>query len=393
MSLTLDDLDFLTSGAGEALLERLRVEDLSQQNHLKLVTALRKDYTLDQVRAAVSLAQVRLKARDKFGHLAQKMFFTEDALQQASDPRIRRYRANSVPPRFVVDVCCGIGADSLAFATAGSGVYGIDLDPVRVAMARLNAAVLGLPNTHFEVGDATEIRTADGAVTLFFDPARREEDGRRIYDVEAYNPPLSLVRQWSAHAIAVKLSPGVDLRQLEDYPALIEFISVEGDLKEAVMWLGAGWRTMKATLLTSDGVLHWQRTSEPEARPLSEPRGWLIEPDPALIRAGLVQDAAQHFDGFLLDETIAYFTTDTKPASPWVRAWQILDWMPFNLKKLRAYLRERNVGTVTVKKRGSALTPEGLSADLKLKGDASRTLVLTRYNEQPIVLICADYQP
>jgi hypothetical protein len=92
-----------------------------------------------------------------------------------------------------------------------------------------------------------------------------------------------------------------------------------------------------------------------------------------------------------LDETIAYFTTDDKPDSPWVRTWQILGWMPFNLKKLRAYLREHNVGTVTVKKRGSAITPESLIPQLKLKGDESRTLVLTRCQGAHIVIICADY--
>jgi hypothetical protein len=115
-----------------------------------------------------------------------------------------------------------------------------------------------------------------------------------------------------------------------------------------------------------------------------------VEPDPAILRAGLVQDAAEKFNGFMLDETIAYFTTDRKPDSPWVRAWQILDWMPFNLKKLRAYLRERNVGNVTVKKRGSPLTPETLIPQLKLKGDESRTLVLTRLQGQPIVMICEN---
>jgi hypothetical protein len=405
MSLTLDDLDFLTSGAGEVLLQKLRIEDLSQHNHLKLVTALRKDYTLDQVRAAVSLAQVRLKAWEKFGADAQKMFFTEDALQQASDRRIRHYRAGLIPQRFIMDVCCGIGADSLAFAAAGSTVYGIDLDPVRVAMARLNAAVMELMNAQFEVRDATDIQTVDDVAALFFDPARREDDGRRIYNVEDYQPPLSIIRQWRVPQILVKLSPGVQLGQLADYDIAggngLEFISVEGALKEALLWMGM-WglndpslhrRGLTATLLVEDQVYHWQRTSKPEALSLSAPRGWLIEPDPALIRAGLVQDAAQHYGGDLLDKTIAYFTTDAKPDSPWLRAWKILDWMPFNLKKLRAYLRERNVGTVTVKKRGSALTPEGLTADLKLKGDASRTLVLTRYNEYPIVLICADYQP
>jgi hypothetical protein len=73
------------------------------------------------------------------------------------------------------------------------------------------------------------------------------------------------------------------------------------------------------------------------------------------------------------------------------RAWQLIDWMPFNLKRLRTYLREHNIGRVTIKKRGSPIAPEELTAKLNLKGDKSCTLVLTRCNGQPIVMICEDY--
>jgi len=402
--MTLDDLDFLTSSAGEKLLERLRREDLSEANHLTLVTALRKEYALEQVRTAVNLALVRIKAVNKFGADAAKMFFTDEALQQASDPQIRQYRPSIMSPRMIADVCCGIGSDSLAFAQAKFPVSGVDIDPIRVKMAQLNAEVLGLIEyTHFEVGDAHEISSVFGNSAIFYDPARRDDKGNRIYDVERYIPPLSLIRGWRSMLTMVKLSPGIDLTQLRKYqvngPEGLEFLSVEGDLKEAVLWSGVGFahagldhlRGITATLLKSDEIYHWQRYHEPEIMPLSQPLGWLVEPDPSIIRAGLVQDLAIALGGYLLDETIAYFTTDTKPESVWVRAWQILDWMPFNLKKLRAYLRERNVGIVTVKKRGSALTPEGLTADLKLKGGESRTLVLTRYSGQPIVIICADY--
>jgi hypothetical protein len=204
--------------------------------------------------------------------------------------------------------------------------------------------------------------------------------------------------------VIVKLSPGVDLAQLEKYPGIVEFISADGDLKEAVLWFGEGYAGKRATLLVGEDVLRWEKLTPPPA-PLpvhsegknpafedavfSEPRGWLVEPDPAILRAGLVQDVALEFGGAMLDETIAYFTTEWCPDSPWVQAWQILDWMPFNLKKLRAYLRERNVGNVTVKKRGSPITPEALIPQLKLKGDESRTLVLTRWQGKPIVIICA----
>lgn len=394
MVFSLADVHFLASAAGAALVERLDTEDLSDTNTLRLVTQLRKDYTADQARAALELARLRRKAVDKFGDDARRLFFTRAALEQASDPQIREYRARRLAAfsASVVDAGCGIGTDSLAFAAAGLTVVGLEIDPVRVELARLNAEALGLP-ARFEVADARDgLPEADA---VFFDPARRDEQGNRIYDVERYVPPLSTIRGWQNRLIVVKLSPGVELAQIGGYGSQIEFVSVDGDLKEAVMWLGVGTVGLRATLLTGGAAFHWDNTlaggEGEKAVMAAAPRAWLVEPDPALIRARLVRDAAAHFGGAQLDETIAYFTTDAYPDSPWVRAWRVLDWLPFNLKKLRAYLNAHNVGSVTVKKRGTAVTPEALLAQLKLKGTESRTLVLTRCAGEQIVMVCADF--
>jgi len=387
MSITLPDVEWLTSPTGESLLQRLAHEDLSDTNTLPLLTRLRRDYTAVQAGAAVEMARLRVKAVAKFGVDARRLFFTREALEQASDPLVRAYRAEVIGAHSVIDACCGIGADSLMLAAMGADVYGLDIDSVRIEIARYNAKSVGL-KARFEVGDVTE--GLPRAEWVFFDPARRDEQGKRIYDVERYQPPLSIVSDWKQASICAKLSPGVDLEHLKSYHGLVDFVSVDGDLKEAILWLGDGVRRERATLLRHEEYFFWEREMGivPETT-IAAPREWLVEPDPAILRAGLVQDVAEEFNGFLLDETIAYFTTDEKPESPWLRAWRVLDWMPFNVKKLRAYLRAHQVGDVTVKKRGSPVTPEALIPQLKLKGSAARTVVLTRLRGQPIVIICA----
>ena len=344
----------------------------------------------EQAGAALELAGLRKKAVAKFGDDAAKMFFTRDALEQASDPLIRAWRAALIEPEWtVVDACCGIGADALSFAAADHAVTGLDIDPLRVAMARLNAAVLGLA-AQFEAADVrTGLPPGD---VIFFDPARRDDAGRRIFDVERYLPPLATIRGWQGRQIIVKLSPGVDWQQLIPYVdagGAVCFVSVEGDLKEALLFEGGRPPPSVAVLLSGSQVHYWCDRAAFDA-PISEPRGWLVEPDPAIIRAGLVADLALEIGGAQLDPEIAYITTDEQPATPWARAWWIIDWMPFNVKKLRAYLRERNVGQVTVKKRGTAVTPEALIAKLKLDGSESRTLVLTRCRGTHVILVCKD---
>jgi len=388
MTITSAQLTFLTSDAGSQLLDRLNHEDLSEANTLLLLSRLRRAYGGEEAGAALTLARLRLAAGDKFGADGARMFFTREALEQASDPLIRRWRAALVGSRAVVDVCCGIGSDALAFAQVSADVHGLDIDPVRVAMAQLNADALGLRAT-FEVADARDgVPDCD---FIFFDPARRTETGRRIYDVEAYQPPLSLVHTWGARSSCVKLSPGVDKEQLGDFTEdwRLDFISVQGNLKEANLWrITSPGPTLRAVLLTEGEAHIWDNQGAHPDVPLSEPQAWLCEPDPALIRAELVQDVAAAYQGALLDETIAYFTTEYPPETPWVRGWAIEAWMPFNLKRLREYLRARDVGRVTVKKRGTAVTPDVLIPKLKLKGSHERMIVLTRLRGQQIAMIC-----
>lgn len=389
MTLTLDNLAFLTSPDGESLLAQLAHEDLSDNQLLPLLMRLRRDYPAEQAGAALSLAQLRLKAVGKFGLVAQKMFFTPDALEQASHPLVSAYRSAQVQGQQVIDAGCSIGADSLALAQAGHSVTGVDLDPLRVALARLNAEALGVA-VDFVIGDVTEALPEGDSV--FFDPARRDTEGRRLHDVEQYLPPLSTLKGWIVPYIAVKLSPAVALSQLTAYGGSVEFISVGGELKEAILWLGyTDHSAFKATLLQGEQRHHWQSGPERIIAPLDQPRGWLLEPDPALLRAGLVGDLALQLGAAQLDSTIAYLTSDDQPDSPWVRGWRIRDWMPFHLKRLRAYLRENNVGHVTVKKRGFPMTPEEIIPRLKLKGSTSCTLVLTRLQGEPIVMICENF--
>lgn len=387
MVIKLDALEFLKSDLGQSLLDQLRQEDLSPNNIFALVNQLRKTYTAEQVNAAITMAQLQQKAVVKFGQDAVKLFFTEDALQQASDSQIRQYRANAMAGKRVLDLCCGIGTDSIAFAQAGAIVDAVDYDELRIAIAKYNASQLNL-KINFICADIREIDTQNYDI-IFYDPARRDANGKRIYDVEQYIPPLSLINAFQAEKIIVKLSPGVDLDQLAPYQGAVEFMSVAGQLKEAVLEIPAKPQ-MIATRLDDSNVHQWIREEVVEDVPIAAPRGYLCEPDPAILRANLVQNIAKTISGTMLDSTIAYFCTAIKPDSAWLRAWKVREWMPFNLKKLRARLREMNVGHLTVKKRGSPITPEDLIQKLKLKGDKSVTLVLTKFEQQPIVIICDD---
>lgn len=386
MSLTLEDIDFLRSDRARAILADCAECDLSAANTLPLLSRLRQSLSPPEAAAVLQTLKLRAKAKTKFPRHSQAMLFTDPALQQASNFSARHYRARQIEGQSALDLCCGIGADTLAFAAAGKQALGLDIDPVRIAIARHNAAVIGLP-ARFEVADVRASIPA-GFDCVFFDPARRDAQGRRIHDVERYQPPLSSVMDWQADEVLVKLSPAVDIRQLASYGGQLEFVSVAGALAEALLWMRRPSTPPKATKLVGDAVHHLAHR-EGELASIAPPKRWLLEPDPAVLRAGLVQRLARDLNATMLDAAIAYLTGEQRIETPWARQWEILDWMPFQLKRLRRYLVERRVGRLTIKKRGFPLSPEELSAKLRLKaGREERVLVMTRHLGRPIAIIC-----
>jgi THUMP domain-like len=382
----------LLTPAGQEILHAAELLQPREVDFLAHYTTLCRSFPADLARAALEIAILRLEARSKFG-APGGMYFIRAALEQATPEQVSRYRARRYQNcRQVVDLGCSIGSDTVALAERAFSI-GIDLDPLRLAMAQANLANLALQDrasfVRADLMDPLPVKLPAQS-SLFFDPARRSA-GRRIYSTRDYQPPLEMIRTWqeSCPDAGVKLSPGVKLEELAGYDAEIEFISLKGDLKEAVLWLG-GLKSARrrATILPGPHTLTETDLDESEHLPLSEPEAFLYEPDGTVLRAGLVQALGAQIGAAQLDPDIAYLTASQAVETPFARSWAVEDWLPFNLKRLRAVLRARNVGQVVVKKRGSPLQPEALIHDLRLKGDERRVVFLTHLLGRPIAVIC-----
>ncbi len=183
---------------------------------------------------------------------------------------------------------------------------------------------------------------------------------------------------------AAKVSPGIDYAELPS-DVEVEIVSLAGEVKEAVLWCGE-LRTAarRATLLPGGHTLSGDAG---ESAPVAAPRAYLYEPDGAVIRAHLVARLATRIHATLIDPQIAYLTADVAQPTPFARVFAIDDHFPFQLKRLRAYLRQRGVGRVTIKKRGSPLEPEALRQALRLRGENEAVLFLTQVMGRHTVLI------
>ncbi len=386
----------LQSGPGARALAHAMSAFDAGADPLAVATDVRRrlaNLTPELASAALTQAQLRRRARDKFGADADRMWFTPDGLEQATrvevaDHRAARFAALGARrgrPLRVADLCCGVGGDLRALAAAGCAVAGYDKDPLTAEVARANVDVLKLDATPVECLDVEKLdRSSFDAA--FIDPARRQ-DGRRVFDVHAFSPSWTFVKQLlGSGPAAAKMAPGIP-HDIVPPGVEAEWVSFRGELKEAVLWSGelaTPQVRRRATLLPDGDTL---TDADDVAAEAVAPGRFLYEPDPAVVRAHLVGAVARVVDGGLLDATTAYITSDALVPTPFARAFEITDVMPFSFKRLRQTLHERGIGAITIMKRGSAVNVEQLRRDLRLKGRRHAVVVLALVDGRRDVLL------
>ncbi|MGW5452835.1 THUMP-like domain-containing protein [Nocardia sp. NPDC003979] len=426
-----DDVAFLGSAAGRAALAEVERLELTAATHLRDIEQVRRSFP-EHGAALIETVRLRRKALAKLP-AAGEWLFTDDALQQATPALVARHRAARLAGRAVHDVTCSIGAELAELAMMCPLVVGSDLDDVRLSMAAHNLGVVplsppgpgsvgaypsdcggthsggvvpppaadrgpgsgGQPAAIMRVGvrnivlakaDALVPTTRDTVVIA--DPARRA-DGRRTYDPAKLQPPLpDLLTAYAGRDIAVKSAPGLDFDRL-GWDGEIEIVSLDGAVREACLWspgLTEPGITRRATVLDSRGGATTLTDAEPDDIPEQAPGEWIIDPDGAVVRAGLVRHYAAKHGLWQLDPHIAYLTGDTVPAG--MRGFRIEDRFDLREKTLRQELARRDCGALEILVRGVDVDPDALRKKLKLRGNRPFTLVVTRIGRNATVFLC-----
>ncbi|PID96125.1 MAG: SAM-dependent methyltransferase [Actinomycetales bacterium] len=388
----------LASHEGRALLESLPPD--ADRRALTVATSLRAaGHDPQLVAAALHQAELRARARAKFGEQATRMLFTADGLEQATRPELAARHAGrfvEAGVRTVHDLGCGIGSDARAFASAGLRVLAYDRDPATAAVATANLAQW--PDALVSVRDTTDLGlegTGSPAgqrhTGVWFDPARRRADrtvegrARRTWSLDDLSPSWAHVCAVAAGvpATGAKLAPGMPYAAV---PAGCEaqWTSWRGEVLECVVWWGplvrAPGRTAAVCRPGPDGVETSLLTKVdvvpdlPPAVPgIAELGTWLWEADRAVVRAGLTGA----LPGRQLTPGSGLSTADAGPDLPWARKWRVVEALPLRPKRIRAWLRSRDIGRVTVKKRHASIDPERLRRELATGRDGAITLIVT----------------
>ena len=383
----------LLSPEGLRLLDGLPEWD-SKADIVRTVAQLRRQgHTAGLVATVLSQSKLRAKARAKFGEFASRMLFTEAGLEQATRLKVAALHAgrfSRAGVTHVADLGCGIGGDALALAAIDLEVTAADADEVTAAIAAYN--LTPFPRARVLHARAEEVALG-GIGGAWLDPARRTTAGgttKRITDASDYSPGLDFAFGLADRmAVGVKLGPGTD-RDVIPGDAEAQWISVDGDVVELGVWFGLVARPgirRAALVIRGDAAHELTAGADSEDAPVGPIGDYLYEPDGSVIRARLIGALARANGAWMASAGIAYLTADVPFESPFARGFRVLERLPTDERQLRQALAARRIGTLEIKKRGVDVDPAALRTRLKLRGDASATIVLTREEGRHVTLL------
>jgi len=379
-----NDVGYLRSEAGAAALAAVADLALTDATRIADVAAARAQFG-DRAAVLVETVLLRRRAVEKLGMLSglgpgftvSDWLFTDEALQQATAAPVALHRAARLAegpggPNVVVhDVTCSIGTELAALRARGITAVGSDLDPVRLAMARHNVGPAGLCRA-----DALHPVTRDAV--LVADPARRVE-GRRRLRTDDYQPGLAaLLDAYRGRDFAVKCAPGIDFDEVRrlGLDGEIEVTSYRGSVREACLWsagLAQPGVTRRANVLDRGEQL---TDADPDDCPVRPVGRWIVDPDGAVVRAGLVRHYGARHGLWQLDPDIAYLSGDRLPAA--VRGFEVLEQLVFDERRLRQALSALDCASLEVLVRGVRVDPDALRKRMRLRGGRPLSVVITR---------------
>jgi len=336
--------------------------------------------TREQVAAAIRLADGRKRGKAKFSR-ADRMWFEKTGLEQATAEAVARHKARRIEgkTRTVVDLCSGIGGDSLALASHAE-IIAVDLDATMCRRSRWNAGV-------YQVGDrvqpvqarAESIAIPRGA-WVHIDPDRRMNLSSRAKRIDDYSPGLDFLLGLPdrAEGGAIKVSPAsdFDLRFPRDRYE-VEIVSLGGECKEATIWFGGAVSCQRRATVLPSGETWADVYGISQTLPVSLLCPYVFDPDPSLARAGLLDGFANHHRLHRYAAGIDFLSGLSEVDSAFVSTYAVIASMPLDLKRLKREIKALGIGPLEVKTKGLDLKAEEIRAKLRGEGDRPATLLLS----------------
>ncbi len=383
----------LTTDAGRVLLAE--VSGVARPGPSDLAR-WRKSAPAEWVSAALRLVEGRRKGAAKFTR-ADRMWFDPVGVEQATAEAVARHKALRFADGeggLVVDLCSGIGGDTLALASANR-VIAVDLDAGMGRRTLWNAGVYDVAGRVMAVQSRAESFPIPSGARVHVDPDRRAGGRPRAKGLADYAPGLDFLRKLTTttRGGALKLGPASDFEAHFGGPGFeVEVVSLGGECKEATAWFGdlASPEVRRRATCLPGGTTWTNVDGGMGETHATGPLGpWVFDPDPALVRSGLLDGFANRHSLKRISAGVDLLTGPSLVKSPFLAAFEVVEALPLDLKALRREVALRGLGPLEIKTRGLETTPEAYRARLRPEGPNPATLLLIAGNPGPSRAILA----
>jgi len=374
--------DFLLSDNSQDFYHDIGQRDVTKINQIQY---LKKKYQNYPVAEFLTLIRLRKNAIKRIKD-ADKYLFTTKGVEQSSSSEVAKYHAKLLAEVDVIaDLCCGNGIDLINIAKDKSLVYAVDLSNTALLCSKYNCKMNNLDNIQFLNIKAENFN--EKVQGVFIDPDRRPEE-RRVIQAEDISPNfnelLNIIDKYKN--VVIKLSPVFDYISASvpvDHTWV--FISENRILKEILLCTGifsTPNKTKKVVLLPNSIFMGNKQSVK-----ITSVKKFIYDPDPAIIRSGLVQDLAYDVGAILINKHLSILTSDNIINSNFLKSYKVIDSFHYNRKTLQTYLKEHQVGKLVIKVRGFPERPNQILQKLKLSGPNSSLIYLIRMDNEFLCIV------
>jgi len=323
------------------------------------------------------------------------------SIEQSSSERTARFKASLFSGARLADLTGGLGVDTWAWAAHFEEVTYVEQNPELVKSARHNFQVLAAHNIRCVAAHAENFLTtaSDSFDLLYLDPARRDEQQRKVFRFEDCQPDVVALREiLLAHAprVLVKTAPLLDLKLAAKQLLTVSHIwvvSVHNECKEVLYLIernappAAGIPVTAVALGEMEQVFTFTWPEEQQAvAPISAPQQYLYEPDAAVLKAGAFRSFAQRFGLSKLHTNTHLYTSNQLRTDVPGRRFQIMQVCKYDRKSVQAAVPEGRANLAT---RNFPDTVEAVRRKLALADGGDLYLfAATTLDHKKEVLVC-----
>ncbi|MCE8423317.1 MAG: methyltransferase domain-containing protein [Candidatus Methanoperedens sp.] len=339
--------------------------------------------------------------RDKFTiKFTKPVVSNKGGLQLATPEIVAKYIAKRLKTSIIADLGCGIGGQVIFFAKTCNKVYAVEHDHEKIEYARKNCELYGVDNVEFIEGDALSEsvkKKVSDADIIFSDPARPLSEKERT--LTNLQPPITeIIRLYSdiTQSLAFHAPPQMPPSRVT-LDCEREYLSLNGQLNRLTLYSGSLKRCERSAVVLPGEF----RLSSSDAGEINKSniKGYAYEPDPSVVKAGLINELGQALAE--KGEEICLYRKDARRAllssgklieSPFFKdRYRVLGNMERDISKIKGFLKAKNAKDVVIR---FDIEPERyweFRKRLEAGLDGSRTLHVFGFGDE--IVVCEKIKP